>query len=472
MKTIYLLQKLTYFFLALGVVFAGAGFLGLDSSQTKANEAKLGISVTGSPIDPGEAIIMITIFNTGSESGEVSQVKASLSPSLVFVPDTTTGLTNQSPTISSEGDWTALRWNSQLTIPTGNSELGFRVRAEGQVTEAKVIVTANTNQGVLPPATTSFTVQPREIVEVPRVEIPPVTPEVISAPTVIQAPRVEIQPRVEVQPRVDVTTEAPRVVERIEVERPQPPSPVAIQQQQQQQQGAAPVAQIQAQAQTVPAVSPQACAGDERITFEPPNPREGDSLVIRVSSNQPHVFVRLEVIGPREPITPTFIGVDTETRPQDPVWSWRIENIPAGRFTFRFFINNTVLCATAVLDVPPREAAVVPAAEVERPTLEREEIAVSRAVARADELAEAEAIAAVKEAEPVVEVTPPAAVVPSKTLLPITGGWNLKPFNLFAFFFSIASFLTAFFLHLKTKQKLLPSWQKGLNLGQKKWYYY
>ena len=38
---------------------------------------------------------------------------------------------------------------------------------------------------------------------------------------------------------------------------------------------------------------PAVCAGDEQITFAPPNPQVGQTLLIAVSSAQPHVGVWL-----------------------------------------------------------------------------------------------------------------------------------------------------------------------------------
>ncbi|MCL5411439.1 MAG: hypothetical protein M1150_01710 [Patescibacteria group bacterium] len=450
MKAALIFQKLTFLFLAFGIIFAGAGLWKLDLSKTKANSSELGLSLVGSSVNSGEAIISATIFNTGTENGTINELKISISPGLSYISGTTVGITNSDPMSSQEGDWTALRWRNSFDIPNGNSTLAFRVNTNNQTGNFKAVATADSNEGPISPAATNFTIP----VSPALVGLPPGVTQVATTSGIqVNVSQNQTQsmgqgsgqgqqqesnpssssnsnPSTTTNPSTTVTAPSPPIVIPQPPQAPQPapaptpivtPTPITPQ-----------AKEVKEEKKEIKEVKVEACAGDEKITFEPAHPREGDKLLIHVSSNQPSVNVRLEAVGPSGTSEPPFVGVDVKSNiapgsgKSDPVWTWEIQNIPVGSFTFRFFINQTIFCTFSTLNVSSKPPIATPAAEIK----------------------------------------------PEKAL-PVTGAWSMPPFNSFAFFFSLLSFGSAFISYLKARQYTLPAWhweKKGIPT-QKRWHY-
>jgi hypothetical protein len=89
---------------------------------------------------------------------------------------------------------------------------------------------------------------------------------------------------------------------------------------------------------------PDACYGDEVITFAPENPRVGTELVIVVTSSRPHPYGRLA--GTERT---TFVR---ERRGQlGLVWEWTVNLSTAGRHDYTFYVDSTIPCKRVSIEV-------------------------------------------------------------------------------------------------------------------------
>jgi hypothetical protein len=93
-------------------------------------------------------------------------------------------------------------------------------------------------------------------------------------------------------------------------------------------------------------LEPDQCLGDERISFAPPSPAADEELLIAVTSARMHRGVYLTGTT-----RPTFR--DEYTGQQGTVWRWVATPSFAGLHHFQFFVDSTVPCGEAWINVGP-----------------------------------------------------------------------------------------------------------------------
>jgi hypothetical protein len=94
----------------------------------------------------------------------------------------------------------------------------------------------------------------------------------------------------------------------------------------------------------------ETCAGDETITFAPPEPAAGEEILVAVTSARQHAGVWLH--APDRPRQyreyPGGLGW---------IWDWRLTPARPGERAIAFFAESTTLCAVATLVVGPASLA-------------------------------------------------------------------------------------------------------------------
>ncbi|HEX2173918.1 MAG TPA: hypothetical protein VHL09_15905 [Dehalococcoidia bacterium] len=96
-----------------------------------------------------------------------------------------------------------------------------------------------------------------------------------------------------------------------------------------------------------PSATPVACAGDERIGFDPASPVAGSAFTAAARSSRAHLYVGLEGPG-----GPQFTGASREG--QVHVWRWQVMAGSPGSVSYSFVVDGRV-CASASVQVQAPE---------------------------------------------------------------------------------------------------------------------
>ena len=81
------------------------------------------------------------------------------------------------------------------------------------------------------------------------------------------------------------------------------------------------------------------CLGDERFWFDPAAPKQGDSVIIVVSSARAYGDVGLSGTAPVTFTKVAFVGSGW-------AWTWRADNVQPGLYGWVFTVEKGTRCAS------------------------------------------------------------------------------------------------------------------------------
>ncbi|GEM_PF-1812613 len=103
----------------------------------------------------------------------------------------------------------------------------------------------------------------------------------------------------------------------------------------------APLSALPATTPVAPTPSPTGgCAGDEQMSFNPPNPQPGQQVAISVTS-----ATALANVGLSGPFSPAYTGVQQGGKGY--IWSWTVAPNTTGRADYNFTVNNGATICTS-----------------------------------------------------------------------------------------------------------------------------